>query len=184
MQINFTKMHGIGNDFVVIDAINQAVSLSAEQVRAIADRHFGVGCDQLLLVHAGGVAVYDEALDAYPAWITSHNRLARQAAAASPKPDTTDRRERKRREAQRRQAQQPVKQALDEAESALARLQAERETIETELADATLYEAPAKKRLQVLLKRRGVLEECVAQAEEHWLTAAEALEAASRTDAG
>ncbi len=149
------------------------------------DRHLlRLTCDQLLLVHAGGVAVYDEALDAYPAWITNHNRLARQAAAASPKPDTTDRRERKRREAQRRQAQQPLKKALDEAESALARLQAERETIETELADATLYEAPAKERLQVLLKRRGVLEECVAQAEEHWLTAAEALEAASRTDAG
>ena len=50
MQIEFTKMHGSGNDFVVIDAINQAVDLSAEQVRFIADRHFGVGCDQLLLV--------------------------------------------------------------------------------------------------------------------------------------
>ncbi len=50
MQIEFTKMHGSGNDFVVIDAINQAIELSPEQVRFIADRHFGVGCDQLLLV--------------------------------------------------------------------------------------------------------------------------------------
>lgn len=50
MQFNFTKMHGLGNDFVVIDAINQAISLTPEQVRSIADRHFGVGCDQLLLV--------------------------------------------------------------------------------------------------------------------------------------
>jgi len=50
MQFQFTKMHGIGNDFVVIDAINQAIELSPEQVRFIADRHFGVGCDQLLLV--------------------------------------------------------------------------------------------------------------------------------------
>jgi diaminopimelate epimerase len=50
MQINFTKMHGIGNDFVVIDAINQSIDLSMEQVRFIANRHFGVGCDQLLLV--------------------------------------------------------------------------------------------------------------------------------------
>ena len=50
MQFEFTKMHGIGNDFVVIDAINQDISLSAEQVRLVADRHFGVGCDQLLLV--------------------------------------------------------------------------------------------------------------------------------------
>jgi len=50
MQLEFTKMHGLGNDFVVIDAINQDVALTSEQVRFIADRHFGVGCDQLLLV--------------------------------------------------------------------------------------------------------------------------------------
>ncbi|MCQ8105624.1 diaminopimelate epimerase [Methylomonas sp. SURF-2] len=48
--MHFTKMHGLGNDFVVIDAINQAIHLSAEQIRFIADRHFGVGCDQLLLI--------------------------------------------------------------------------------------------------------------------------------------
>jgi len=50
MVIQFTKMHGLGNDFVVIDAISQSINLSAEQIRKIADRHFGVGCDQLLLV--------------------------------------------------------------------------------------------------------------------------------------
>lgn len=43
-------MHGLGNDFVVIDAINQDIALSEDEVRLIADRHFGVGCDQLLLV--------------------------------------------------------------------------------------------------------------------------------------
>lgn len=50
MEIRFTKMHGIGNDFVVIDAISQHVALTAEQVRFVADRHFGIGCDQVLLV--------------------------------------------------------------------------------------------------------------------------------------
>ncbi|HEX4943270.1 MAG TPA: diaminopimelate epimerase [Usitatibacteraceae bacterium] len=50
MRLRFTKMHGQGNDFVVIDGVRQAVALTAAQVRAIADRHFGVGCDQLLLV--------------------------------------------------------------------------------------------------------------------------------------
>jgi diaminopimelate epimerase len=50
MVIKFSKMHGLGNDFVVIDAINQVIDLSTEQIRFIADRHFGVGCDQLLLV--------------------------------------------------------------------------------------------------------------------------------------
>jgi diaminopimelate epimerase len=52
MTLEFTKMHGLGNDFVVIDAINQQVALSQEQVRRLADRHFGIGCDQLLLVEA------------------------------------------------------------------------------------------------------------------------------------
>jgi len=50
MLVKFTKMQGLGNDFVVIDAVNQNISLNAEQIRRIADRHFGVGCDQLLLV--------------------------------------------------------------------------------------------------------------------------------------
>jgi diaminopimelate epimerase len=59
MQIEFTKMHGLGNDFVVINAITQSVSLTAEQIRFIADRHFGVGCDQLLLVEKSDVADAD-----------------------------------------------------------------------------------------------------------------------------
>ena len=52
MEIEFTKMHGLGNDFVVIDAINQDIDLSEGDVRLIADRHFGIGCDQLLLVES------------------------------------------------------------------------------------------------------------------------------------
>ncbi|MEP7068420.1 MAG: diaminopimelate epimerase [Usitatibacter sp.] len=48
--IRFAKMHGQGNDFVVIDAVRQEVHLTAEIVRRIADRHFGVGCDQILVV--------------------------------------------------------------------------------------------------------------------------------------
>src|SRR5471032_2357267 len=50
MKLRFAKMHGQGNDFVVIDGVRQRVSLSPGQVRALADRHFGIGCDQLLLV--------------------------------------------------------------------------------------------------------------------------------------
>lgn len=50
MQLRFTKMHGLGNDFVVIDATAASIALPPERVRAIADRHFGVGCDQLLVV--------------------------------------------------------------------------------------------------------------------------------------
>ncbi len=50
MFMKFTKMHGTGNDFVVIDGVRQQVNLSPEQLRLLADRHFGVGCDQILLV--------------------------------------------------------------------------------------------------------------------------------------
>ncbi|NQU58338.1 MAG: diaminopimelate epimerase [Rhodospirillales bacterium] len=50
--LSFTKMHGIGNDFVVIDARQQRLDLSRAQARAIADRHTGIGCDQLLVIEA------------------------------------------------------------------------------------------------------------------------------------
>jgi diaminopimelate epimerase len=52
MELAFSKMHGLGNDFVVIDAVNQRVKLNTHQIRHIADRRLGVGCDQLLLVEA------------------------------------------------------------------------------------------------------------------------------------
>jgi diaminopimelate epimerase len=50
MQLQFTKMHGTGNDFVVIDLISQHYTLRSRDVRKLADRHFGVGCDQVLVV--------------------------------------------------------------------------------------------------------------------------------------
>jgi diaminopimelate epimerase len=50
MLLKFTKMHGAGNDFVVIDGVHQTMELQPEQLRLLADRHFGVGCDQILLV--------------------------------------------------------------------------------------------------------------------------------------
>ncbi len=50
MKLKFSKMHGLGNDFVVLDGINQTVDLAPEKLRFLADRNFGVGCDQILLV--------------------------------------------------------------------------------------------------------------------------------------
>jgi len=50
VKLKFTKMHGLGNDFVVLDGVRQSVSLTPEQLRYLGDRHFGVGCDQILLV--------------------------------------------------------------------------------------------------------------------------------------
>jgi len=59
MKIRFTKMHGLGNDFVVLDAINQDFVPTPAQVRFLADRHFGVGCDQLLVVEKAGTPGVD-----------------------------------------------------------------------------------------------------------------------------
>ena len=50
--MRFTKMHGLGNDFVVIDGTQAPVVLDEVSARAIADRHFGIGCDQILIVEA------------------------------------------------------------------------------------------------------------------------------------
>ncbi|MAR93223.1 MAG: diaminopimelate epimerase [Pseudomonadota bacterium] len=50
MKLEFTKMHGLGNDFMVVNQVTQNVQLNTEQIRRLADRHTGVGFDQLLLV--------------------------------------------------------------------------------------------------------------------------------------
>jgi len=50
MKLKFTKMHGAGNDFVVLDGISQRVDLTGPELRRLADRHFGVGADQILVV--------------------------------------------------------------------------------------------------------------------------------------
>jgi diaminopimelate epimerase len=59
MKITFTKMHGLGNDFVVLDAVSQAIHLTAAQIRSLADRHFGIGCDQILMVEPSRSAGID-----------------------------------------------------------------------------------------------------------------------------
>ena len=59
MRIKFSKMQGLGNDFVVIDGVRQAIDLNAEQLRHLGDRHFGVGCDQILLVEQSDRADVD-----------------------------------------------------------------------------------------------------------------------------
>ena len=52
MRLRFSKMHGLGNDFMVIDGVSQKLRLSPEKIRQLADRHFGIGFDQLLVVEA------------------------------------------------------------------------------------------------------------------------------------
>jgi len=51
-MINFTKMHGLGNDFVVMNNIDGDISLSTDEIRKLSDRRFGIGFDQLLMVES------------------------------------------------------------------------------------------------------------------------------------
>ncbi|ETN93127.1 Diaminopimelate epimerase [Gammaproteobacteria bacterium MOLA455] len=59
MLMKFTKMHGLGNDFVVIDAVTQNVRITASMVRRLADRKTGIGCDQVLIVEPPSAADID-----------------------------------------------------------------------------------------------------------------------------
>ncbi len=56
MKLKFTKMHGIGNDFMVINGVSQKFDLSPVQIQQLAHRNFGIGFDQLLLVEPSDVA--------------------------------------------------------------------------------------------------------------------------------
>lgn len=70
----FLKMHGLGNDFVVLDVRSSGLVLSDAAVRAIADRHRGVGCDQLVVIEPARNAVSD-------AWMTIYNPDGSQSGA-------------------------------------------------------------------------------------------------------
>ena len=59
MLMKFTKMHGLGNDFVVIDAVTQNVRITASMVRRLADRKTGIGCDQVLVIEPPSAADID-----------------------------------------------------------------------------------------------------------------------------
>src|SRR3989344_3366311 len=59
MPVPFTKMHGAGNDFVVFDGVTRPVPLTPEKIRRLADRQFGIGCDQVLLVERPTVSGAD-----------------------------------------------------------------------------------------------------------------------------
>ena len=59
MKLKFSKMHGLGNDFVVLDGVRQSVALTPAQLRFLGERHFGVGCDQILLVEKSTVPDID-----------------------------------------------------------------------------------------------------------------------------
>ena len=148
------------------------------------DRHLlRTCCDRLELVHGGRVEEFRDELDAYPAWLAQHNRNPAAAPTAA-QADTAERetaeqrKARKRAEAERRKQLQPLKRALERAEQALEKAQAEQQVLESQLGDNSLYEQANKDRLAELLSAKQAVDSRVEDAELEWLRAADALESA------
>ncbi len=144
------------------------------------DRHLlRLTCDRLLLVDAGQVDEFSDELDAYPAWLSAHLRSGRQDSAPRVQTNSANqRRERKRDEAQRRKALQPLRKALGDCEASLQTLQARQAKLEAKLADTAIYAGQRKDELQGLLREKAALDQELAEVEEAWMAAAEALEQA------
>ena len=61
MELQFTKMQGCGNDFVIIDNRNQQIELNKDEIKLLCDRNYGIGCDQLVVIndnHKNNVSTY------------------------------------------------------------------------------------------------------------------------------
>jgi ATP-binding cassette, subfamily F, member 3 len=134
--------------------------------------------DELWLVAGGRARPFDGDLDDYAAWLQAGEAPAATTAAAPG--GAAAERERKRLEAGRRQRLAPFKAAVANADAELARLAADSGAVEARLADAAAYAPAARTELAALLARRTELARTLALAEERWLRASEALEAAER----
>jgi ATP-binding cassette, subfamily F, member 3 len=130
--------------------------------------------DEFWLVAGGRVTTFTGDLEDYRRELDAH--LAKAATEAAP----ASRKDQRRLGAEKRQQLRPLQQAMQKAETALAKLGSKRAELEAELADPALYEPGEKIRLQGLLKDKARLDQQIEQAELAWLEAGEALEAAEK----
>ena len=145
------------------------------------DRHLlRLCCDRLLLVYDRKVEDFDDELDAYPTWLSAHQSLSVKVSIPTmERSDSADqRRERKRQEAAQRKALRPLKLAVERCEEELEKLHAQQAELEAELADTALYSEQRKDDLQKRLMAKATLDQEIEVAEEAWMAAAEALQAA------
>jgi ATP-binding cassette subfamily F protein 3 len=139
--------------------------------------------DQLWLVAGGDAAPFDGDLDDYAAWL----RASVDAGTEVEKADAAPRgaaalKERKRVEAARRQQLSPLRATVTRAEADIARLSADIAELDRRLADPGLYEHAARAELAKMLEAQADHRRRLSAAEEAWLSASEALEAATRAD--
>ena len=131
--------------------------------------------DDLWLVARGRVERFDGDLDDYRRWLNEHRQ---QSEAAKPANEPGGKQQR-RGEADRRRQIKPLMTAVDRAEQAMNQWLEKRRIVEDQLADADLYQAAGKDRLDQLLAERARVEASIHEAENRWLEATEALEAAT-----
>ena len=146
-------------------------------------------CDELLIVHDGGVARFDRSLDEYSAWLQEQQpetgpgqkKTARKESATQ-----STRKDRRRQEAQRRLELKPLSDRVRDLEHQMGEQRARLDRIEEKLADASLYSDPGRlDELTGLMRDQAGLKSSIAQMESDWLEACEALEqAAGRAEPG
>ncbi|MGB5833865.1 MAG: ATP-binding cassette domain-containing protein [Thiohalocapsa sp.] len=149
------------------------------------DRHLlRITCDTLLLVHDGGVDVFDGSLDDYPAWLTAQAQTRgspgpgsdERGDAGAKETTSGSRKQQRRRDAESRAHLQPLRKRLKTLEQRMDKLTAVRAELEQTLADPALYADDAKARLLELLADKQCVDADLEETETDWLGAGEELE--------
>jgi ATP-binding cassette subfamily F protein 3 len=147
------------------------------------DRHLlRTVCDGFLLVDGGRAAPFDGDLEDYRRWIVQREAAVDGAPGRGGEHSAGARKARRRDEAERRRRLAPLKAAVESREESIARLEAQRDGLQRQLADPLFYEAQNKERLGILLNEQVQLVKELAAAEAEWVKAVEALEDAEQED--
>jgi ATP-binding cassette subfamily F protein 3 len=163
--------------------MRQALAVALQDYEAAVvlvshDRHLlRAVADELILVDQGRATPFDGDLDDYAKWFTTREEAE---TAEDPSPtalSAEQKKQRKREEAERRNRLSPLKAEIAKLEKQLERLEKERATVETALADPEIYNPAAKQKLQDLLQKQTQLKRDISNTETEWLTATEKLDA-------
>ena len=142
-------------------------------------------CDRFLLVADGRAAPFDGDLDDYARWMSEQRRQPQaeerpEAGTGKQNDGTAGRRQQRRQAAEQRKRLKPLRDAVARSERRLEKLQADQSTLKERLADPAIYEAENKATLSELLAEQTRVKRELAEAEEQWMSAAEALELAEQ----
>jgi ATP-binding cassette subfamily F protein 3 len=163
--------------------MRQALAVALQDYEAAVvlvshDRHLlRAVADELILVDQGRGVPFDGDLDDYAKWFTTREEAETADEPSSAALSAEQKKQRKREEAERRNRLSPLKAEIAKLEKQLERLEKERATVETALADPEIYSPAAKQKLQDLLQKQTQLKRDISNTETEWLTATEKLDA-------